>query len=133
MRARASQSVQRGAYTQISLHQHPTHPAPAPLQALFAFLEGSVERQLKRLYPIRPDRADAWLSGEIARAATDPGALGVFRSVFYLPRPRPLSYLVGQVFGGPTLVLQVGWRLSSRPACCIRLSWPVGCHPACCI
>lgn len=26
--------------------------------------------------------------------------------MFYLPRPRPLSYLVGQVFGGPTLVLQ---------------------------
>ncbi len=65
-----------------------------------------MERQLKRLYPVRPDRADAWLAGEIARAASDPGALGVFRSVFYLPRPRPLSYLVGQVFGGPTLVLQ---------------------------
>ncbi len=76
------------------LHPHPPwhpHPqfCPQPntgprclcpcLQALFSFLEGSVEKQLKRLYPVRPERADAWLAGEIARAATDPGALGVFR------------------------------------------------------
>ena len=35
--------------------------------------------QLRRVYPVRPERADEWLGGEIARAARDPGALGVFR------------------------------------------------------
>ena len=28
------------------------------------------------------------------------------RSVFYLPKPRPLNYLVQDLYGGPTLVLQ---------------------------
>lgn len=51
----------------------------APLQGLFAFLEGDVERQLRRVYPVQPQRADSWLGAEIARAARDPGALGVFR------------------------------------------------------
>ena len=27
------------------------------------------------------------------------------RSVFYLPKPRPLDHMVGALFGGPTLVL----------------------------
>ena len=54
------------------------HP-PSGRQALFAFLEGNVARQLRRVYPVRPERADEWLGGEIARAARDPGALGVFR------------------------------------------------------
>lgn len=75
-------------------------------QGLFAFLEGDVERQLRRVYPVQPQRADSWLGAEIARAARDPGALGVFRSVFYLPPPRALNYLVAEKFGGPTLVLQ---------------------------
>ncbi|GAB4818230.1 hypothetical protein N2152v2_005276 [Parachlorella kessleri] len=83
----------------------PFFVANAASQALFAFLQGSVEGQLKRLYPVRPERADAWLAQEISRAAYDPGALGVFRSVFYLSKPRPLSYVV-DVFGGPTLMLQ---------------------------
>lgn len=73
--------------------------------ALFKFLEGGVEKQLKRVYPVNPDRADAWLAGEISRAAKDPGALGVFRSVFYLPKPRALNYLLDE-FGGPVMVLQ---------------------------
>lgn len=50
-----------------------------PSQGLFAFLEGDVTNQLRRVYPVRPERADEWLGGEIARAARDPGALGVFR------------------------------------------------------
>lgn len=119
--------------------------------------------QLRRVYPTRPERADAWLGREIMRAARDPGALGVFRhagrraggwarpwggwvdmaavaagpsagagrvhppmrshphssirntthkpflscrSVFYLPKPRALNYLVASRFGKPTLVLQ---------------------------
>ena len=40
---------------------------------------GGIEKQLKRLYPSRPDLADEWLAREIGRAASDPGALGVFR------------------------------------------------------
>ena len=86
----------------------PVWLADALSAALFSFLEGDVARQLVRLYPVAPARADDWLATEIARAARDPGALGVFRSVFFLPPPRPLNYLVGVLFRGPTLVLQVG-------------------------
>lgn len=75
-------------------------------RALFAFLQGDVTNQLRRVYPVVPSRADEWLGREIARASSDPGALGVFRSVFYLPKPRALNYLVTDGFGGPTLVLQ---------------------------
>ncbi|KAL0021846.1 hypothetical protein WJX77_007187 [Trebouxia sp. C0004] len=75
-------------------------------QGLFLFLRTSVPRTLTRLYPVAPGNADEWLGQEILRAAGDPGALGVFRSVFYLPKPRPLNYLVQDLFGGPTLVLQ---------------------------
>lgn len=32
--------------------------------------------------------------------------MGVCRSVFYLPKPRPLNHLVQDLFSGPTLVLQ---------------------------
>jgi pimeloyl-ACP methyl ester carboxylesterase len=74
--------------------------------SLFKFLEGDIENQLKRLYPTRPENADQWLGSAIGRAASDPGALGVFRSVFYLPPPRALNYLVQEKFRGPTLVLQ---------------------------
>lgn len=59
---------------------NPQHSASVPpWQGLFAFLEGDVTNQLRRVYPVRPERADEWLGGEIARAARDPGALGVFR------------------------------------------------------
>lgn len=57
------------------------------------------------LYPMNPKAADRYLSDEIYRAACDPGALGVFRSVFYLPPPRPLDHLIRE-YGGPTLILQ---------------------------
>jgi len=73
---------------------------------LFKFLEADIENQLQRLYPTRPENADAWLGREIRRASQDPQALGVFRSVFYLPSPRPLDYLVNELYGGPVLVLQ---------------------------
>lgn len=39
----------------------------------------SLNRVLTRAYPVNPVMADAWLSAEIARAARDPGAKGVFR------------------------------------------------------
>ncbi|KFM24694.1 Uncharacterized protein F751_2412 [Auxenochlorella protothecoides] len=74
---------------------------------LFGLLKGNVKRQLKQLYPSAPERADAWLAAEIVRAATDPGSKGVFTSVFYLQKPRPLNHLVAEMYGGPVLVLQV--------------------------
>ncbi|KAL6779808.1 hypothetical protein ACKKBG_A13810 [Auxenochlorella protothecoides x Auxenochlorella symbiontica] len=73
---------------------------------LFGLLKGNVKRQLKQLYPSAPERADAWLAAEIVRAATDPGSKGVFTSVFYLQKPRPLNHLVAEMYGGPVLVLQ---------------------------
>lgn len=42
-----------------------------------------------------------------ALAAGDIGAVAVFASVFYLPPPRALNYLINECFKGPTLVLQV--------------------------
>lgn len=41
-------------------------------------------------------------------AACDPGGVGVFASVFYLPPPRALNWLINEQFRHPTLVLQVG-------------------------
>lgn len=73
---------------------------------LFRFLEADIENQLQRLYPTRPENADAWLGREIRRASRDSQAIGVFRSVFYLPSPRPLNYLIQSLYGGPVLVLQ---------------------------
>lgn len=57
----------------------PTVVVDAVSWALFSFLERSITRQLARLYPTAPQRADSWLATEIFRAACDPGALGVFR------------------------------------------------------
>lgn len=75
-------------------------------RGLFLFLERSIPWNLSRLYPGDQTNADAWLAQEIYRAACDPGALSVFQSVFYLPKPRPLNHLVADLWGGPTLVLQ---------------------------
>ena len=75
-------------------------------RALFLYLELSIAKTLKRLYPTNPDAADAWLAAEIGRAARDPGALAVFQSVFYMPRPRALDVLLAREFGGPCLLLQ---------------------------
>ena len=88
----------------------PTHwlrvvPFPQRLKAAH-LLTLSVSGPLQaKLYPAAPLQADEWLSTEILRAAGDPGAIGVFRSVFYLPKPRPLNYLVNDLFRKPTLVL----------------------------
>ncbi|CAK0783042.1 hypothetical protein CVIRNUC_006237 [Coccomyxa viridis] len=73
---------------------------------IFNFLERSIAKTLVRLYPISPAMADQWLVREIFRGACDPGALAVFRSVFYLPPPKPLNYLVQDLYGGPCMVLQ---------------------------
>ena len=78
----------------------------AASRALFAYLELSIGRTLKRLYPTAPHQADEWLASEIGRAAADPGALAVFQSVFYMPRPRALDALVACDYGGTALILQ---------------------------
>jgi len=72
---------------------------------IFAYLEKSVPDLLKKAYPQFPDRADEQLAREIERASTDPGAFDVFKSVFYLPPPVPLSTLL-QEYGGPKMVFQ---------------------------
>ncbi|PRW33974.1 deoxyribodipyrimidine photolyase isoform A [Chlorella sorokiniana] len=102
-------AVSRGLFAFLEgdvTNQHDVIIGSCSTSGLFAFLEGDVTNQLRRVYPVRPERADEWLGGEIARAARDPGALGVFRSVFYLPKPRALNWLVATAFGKPTLVLQ---------------------------
>ncbi|CAI5989190.1 unnamed protein product [Closterium sp. NIES-64] len=79
-------------------------------RALFLYLRFNTGPILKRpilksCYPVRPERADDWLLGEISRAATDPGAVEVVESAFYLPKPEPLNSLLIR-YGGPVLVLQ---------------------------
>ena len=75
-------------------------------RALFLYLELSIAKTLKRLYPSNPGAVDEWLAAEIGRAARDPGALAVFQSVFYMPKPRALDVLLVREFGGPCLLLQ---------------------------
>ncbi|KAG2497218.1 hypothetical protein HYH03_004807 [Edaphochlamys debaryana] len=74
--------------------------------ALFWYLERTVPSTLRWLYPTNPDRADKWLQQEILRAAGDSGAIDVFKAVFYLPPPRPLNFLIRDMFRGPTFILQ---------------------------
>lgn len=96
----------------ISAHAAKTKkPPPAWLAGaltagLMAYLEGSIAGQLKWLYPTAPERADTWLEQEIFRAACDGRSPDVFRSVFYLPPPRALNWMVKDAWRGPTLVLQ---------------------------
>ncbi|KAF6257981.1 Alpha/Beta hydrolase protein [Scenedesmus sp. NREL 46B-D3] len=74
--------------------------------ALMFYLQSSIAKQLKWLYPTNPANADAWLEQEIYRAACDSRSADVFASVFYLPKPRPLNYLVNELWRGPTAVIQ---------------------------
>ena len=90
--------------------QPPRPPAPrlvveALSRGLFLYLQTSVPKTLKWLYPSRPARADEFMQREIVRASADPGALKVFQSAFYLKPPPPLNYVLDK-YGGPTLVLQ---------------------------
>lgn len=96
---------------EIDLLENPRQPPPVVVvdaisTLLFSFLEGDIENQLQRLYPTRPGNADEWLGKEIRRASEDPKALGVFRSVFFLPSPRPLNHLINDLYRGKVMVLQ---------------------------
>ncbi|WIA43807.1 hypothetical protein OEZ86_010225, partial [Tetradesmus obliquus] len=89
-----------------------TSPSPNPwlvqagTAALMLYLRSSIAKQLKWLYPTNPDNADEWLEQEIYRAACDSRSADVFASVFYLPKPRPLNFLVNDLWKGPTAVIQ---------------------------
>jgi len=72
---------------------------------IFSYLERSVSGLLRKAYPQFPERADAGLAKEIERASSDPGAFDVFKSVFYLPPPTPLSNLLKE-YEGPVQVFQ---------------------------
>lgn len=72
---------------------------------LLWYLQPRIPKILKDLYPTEPANVDRWLADEIYRASVDPGAAGVFASVFYLPTPRPINYNI-DLFGKPVLVLQ---------------------------
>ena len=74
-------------------------------RVIFAYLGKSVPDLLKKAYPIRSTRADEKLSKEIERASADPGAFDVFKSVFYLGVPTPLSSLLEEI-KCPTMVFQ---------------------------
>jgi pimeloyl-ACP methyl ester carboxylesterase len=84
----------------------PEAVARAATAALMAYLERTVPGQLEWLYPSDAAPARGWLADEIRRAAADGRAADVFGAVFYLPPPRALNFLVGELFKGPTLVLQ---------------------------
>jgi pimeloyl-ACP methyl ester carboxylesterase len=102
-------AVKRDAKTALLPQTTPPKPnlliANLVSQGLFWYLKRSVKGTLGRVYPTRPENVDEYLEDEIARASYDPGALGVFRSVFFLPKPFPLSYNI-DVYGGNTYVLQ---------------------------
>ena len=66
---------------------------------IFKYLEGNVPSLLEKAYTNVPARADSKLVREIERASSDPGAFDVFKSVFYLPAPTPLSSLIKEYPG----------------------------------
>eukprot|EP00983_Pelagomonas_calceolata_P092361 1157654-Pelagomonas_calceolata.AAC.4 len=76
--------------------------------ALFWYLERTIPGTLKWLYPTAPDRADKWLAEEIYRSACDSGSVAVFASVFYLPPPRALNYMINELYEKPTVLLTGG-------------------------
>jgi pimeloyl-ACP methyl ester carboxylesterase len=104
-------SFSADAHTRAVEERKRKGPPPEPVAraataALMAYLERTVPSQLEWLYPADSTPARGWLADEIRRAAADSRAADVFGAVFYLPPPRALNYLVGEMFKGPTLVLQ---------------------------
>eukprot|EP00898_Chlorokybus_atmophyticus_P003492 jgi/Chlat1/4143/Chrsp27S04228 len=100
-----------GGATLAPVHVTPRKPMiPKPMvmaitTGLFRYLEKRIEQTLRRCYPVNPAAVDDFLIEEIFRAACDAGAVGVFASVFYLPQPRPLNFLL-DACGKPVLILQ---------------------------
>ena len=64
---------------------------------------GNVRRTLKQVY-IDPTNVDDALVESILRPSRDPGAFGVFRTVFDIPRGQPLDELFAQL-QAPLLLL----------------------------
>ena len=76
-----------------------------------------------RLEPLRPllQTQPHRLPSLIAAPPRPPALPYCCRSVFYLPKPRALNWLVASAFGKPTLVLQAGARFAGDVAggsCC---------------
>jgi len=64
---------------------------------------GNVRRTLKQVY-IDPTNVDDELVESILRPSRDPGAFGVFRTVFDIPRGQPLDELFAEL-QAPLLLL----------------------------
>lgn len=75
-------------------------------QALLFYLSKTAGRILRRVYPVKTNKADEGFLDEILRAADDPNAIALIKSVFFIKRPRPLNYLLSEMYGGPVLLLQ---------------------------
>jgi len=84
----------------------PTWVVQAVSSGLFWYLERTVPGTLKWLYPTAPQRTEGWLATEISRAAADIGSVAVFASVFYLPPPKALNWLINERIRAPVMVLQ---------------------------
>eukprot|EP00181_Compsopogon_caeruleus_P005646 CAMPEP_0184690902 /NCGR_PEP_ID=MMETSP0312-20130426/31498_1 /TAXON_ID=31354 /ORGANISM="Compsopogon coeruleus, Strain SAG 36.94" /LENGTH=685 /DNA_ID=CAMNT_0027148475 /DNA_START=508 /DNA_END=2565 /DNA_ORIENTATION=+ len=77
----------------------------AVAQAILFWLQGNIERTLRRVYPVRPDSISETLAREIFRNSCDPGAAEVLGSGFILPPPRPMNALLAN-FSRPMLIYQ---------------------------
>eukprot|EP00667_Euglena_gracilis_P002380 EG_transcript_2378 len=73
--------------------------------ALFSYLQPSIPRLCREVYPTNPDMVDERLTRNISRDSLDPGALCVITSGAKLPPPRTKNELFEE-FGGPVLVTQ---------------------------
>lgn len=74
-------------------------------QALFAYLQPSIQRICRNIYPTNPEAVDERLTRNIYRDSVDPGAVCVLSAGAKLPPPRSKNELFEE-FGGPVLVTQ---------------------------
>ncbi|XP_024379192.1 uncharacterized protein [Physcomitrium patens] len=72
---------------------------------LLIYLRHLSNRLLKRCYPNRTARVDAWLQSEVMRPSFDPGSTAVLESIFHLNPPLPLNFYIDR-YVGEVLVIQ---------------------------
>ncbi|XP_073064375.1 uncharacterized protein [Primulina eburnea] len=72
---------------------------------LLPYLRFNIRNILKRFYPKKTDRADAWLINEMVRASYDPGVTYVLQSIFSFDLSLPLNFLL-EGFDNRILVIQ---------------------------